>query len=86
MTPGWWPKSAATNANTIDLVLWDRDLHPEIVETLKGMFDVVTVILVAIGSNIAKPGILAQATGAMARASISSVSHRRRGRRTCSLP
>jgi aspartate kinase len=78
--------SKATNANTIDLVLWDRDLHPEIVEKLKRMFDVVTVIPVAIvcaiGSNIAKPGILSQATGAMARAGINIIGVSQTARQT----
>src|SRR5688572_9224085 len=78
--------SKATNANTIDLVLWDRDLHPEIVEKLGAMFDVVNVIPVAIvcaiGSNIAKPGILSQATGAMARAGINIIGVSQTARQT----
>jgi aspartate kinase len=78
--------SKATNANTIDLVLWDRDLHPEMISKLSGMFDVVSVIPVAIvcaiGSNIAKPGILAQATGAMARASINIIGVSQTARQT----
>jgi aspartate kinase len=78
--------SKATNANTIDLVLWDRDLHPEMVKKLQGMFDVVTVIPVAIvcaiGSNIAKPGILSQATGAMARAGINIIGVSQTARQT----
>jgi len=78
--------SKATNANTIDLVLWDRDLHPEMISTLRSMFDVVTVIPVAIvcaiGSNIAKPGILARATGAMARAGINIIGVSQTARQT----
>jgi aspartate kinase len=78
--------SKATNANTIDLVLWDRDLRPEMVKKLQGMFDVVTVIPVAIvcaiGSNIAKPGILSQATGAMARAGINIIGVSQTARQT----
>ena len=78
--------SKATNANTIDLVLWDRDLQPDIVKSLEGMFDVVTVIPVAIvcaiGSNIAKPGILAHATGAMARAGINIIGVSQTARQT----
>jgi aspartate kinase len=78
--------SKATNANTIDLVLWDRDLQPEMVRKLSSMFDVVTVIPVAIvcaiGSNIAKPGILSQATGAMARASINIIGVSQTARQT----
>ncbi len=76
----------ATNANTIDLVLWDRDLHPQMIEKLRGMFEVVTVIPVAIvcaiGSNIAKPGILARATGAMARAGINIIGVSQTARQT----
>lgn len=78
--------SKATNANTIDLVLWDRDLHPAMVKKLQGMFDVVTVIPVAIvcaiGSNIAKPGILSQATGAMAHAGINIIGVSQTARQT----
>lgn len=78
--------SKATNANTIDLVLWDRDLQTEIITKLRSMFDVVTVIPVAmvcaIGSNIAKPGILAQATSAMARASINIIGVSQTARQT----
>jgi len=78
--------SKATNANTIDLVLWDRDLQPEMVKKLGLMFDVVKVIPVAIvcaiGSNIAKPGILAQATGAMAHAGINIIGVSQTARQT----
>jgi aspartate kinase len=78
--------SKATNANTIDLVLWDRDLQNEIITKLRGMFDVVNVIPVAmvcaIGSNIAKPGILAQATSAMARAGINIIGVSQTARQT----
>jgi aspartate kinase len=78
--------SKATNANTIDLVLWDKDLHPQMVEKLKAMFEVVTVIPVAIvcaiGSNIAKPGILARATGAMARSGINIIGVSQTARQT----
>ena len=78
--------SKATNANTIDLVLWDRDLQPEMVKKLAAMFDVVKVIPVAIvcaiGSNIAKPGILSQATGAMAHAGINIIGVSQTARQT----
>lgn len=69
--------SKTTNANTIDLVLWDRDLHPPLLARLRGMFDSVevipTAIVCAIGSNIAKPGILARATSSLAEAGINIV-------------
>jgi aspartate kinase len=78
--------SKATNANTIDLVLWDRDVQDSIITKLRGMFDVVKVIPVAIvcaiGSNIAKPGILARATGAMARARINIIGVSQTARQT----
>jgi aspartate kinase len=76
----------ATNANTIDLVLWDRDVQDVIITKLRSMFDVVKVIPVAvvcaIGSNIAKPGILARATGAMARARINIIGVSQTARQT----
>lgn len=78
--------SKATNANTIDLVLWDRDLHEGMIAKLQSMFDVVRVmpvaIVCAIGSNIAKPGILARATGAMARAGINIIGVSQTARQT----
>ena len=78
--------SKATNANTIDLVLWDRDVQDVIITKLSSMFDVVKVIPVAmvcaIGSNIAKPGILARATGAMARAGINIIGVSQTARQT----
>ncbi|HEU4581683.1 MAG TPA: aspartate kinase [Polyangiaceae bacterium] len=78
--------SKATNANTIDLVLWDRDLQEPIISKLRGMFDVVKVIPVAIvcaiGSNIAKPGILARATGSLARARINIIGVSQTARQT----
>jgi aspartate kinase len=78
--------SKATNANTIDLVLWDRDVTQILLDRLGQMFDQVTrspvAIVCAIGSNIAKPGILAQATGAMARAGINIIGVSQTARQT----
>jgi len=60
----------ATNANTIDVVIDEKDCTPDLVADLRARFEVVTVqnvaIVCAIGSNIAKPGILAKATKALA--------------------
>jgi aspartate kinase len=60
----------ATNANTIDIIINDKDCSKEMVQDLKEKFEVVTTqevaIVCAIGSNIAKPGILAKATKALA--------------------
>jgi aspartate kinase len=62
--------SKATNANTIGIILWDRDVTDELVSALKKEFETVRVMQVAlvcaIGSNIAKPGILARAATALA--------------------
>lgn len=78
--------SKATNANTIDLVLWDRDVTDELMKELEAGFDVVTrmpvAIVCAIGSNIAKPGILARATRAMAQAGINIIGVSQTARQT----
>jgi aspartate kinase len=78
--------SKATNANTIDLVLWDRDVQDSIITKLRKDFDVVKVIPVAIvcaiGSNIAKPGILAHAAGALARARVNIIGISQTARQT----
>jgi aspartate kinase len=78
--------SKATNANTIDLVVWDRDATPKIVAELEASFDSVLVrpvaIVCAIGSNIAKPGILAQAAKALADASVNIISVAQTARQT----
>jgi aspartate kinase len=62
--------SKTTNANTIAMILWDRDCRDELVDDLRGNFEQVGVapvsIVCAIGSNIAKPGILAKAATALA--------------------
>jgi aspartate kinase len=76
----------ATNANTIDLVLWDKDLRPELVKELETMFDSVKVhpvaIVCAIGSNIAKPGILAHAAKALADAGVNIINVAQTARQT----
>jgi aspartate kinase len=76
----------ATNANTIDLVVWDDDLSEEIVGELRRMFDSVTVrqvaIVCAIGSNIAKPGILARAAKALADSGVNIINVAQTARQT----
>jgi aspartate kinase len=78
--------SKATNANTIDLVIWDRDLKAEMLHELERGFAEVQVrpvaIVCAIGSNIAKPGILALATRALADASINIIGVSQTARQT----
>lgn len=62
--------SKMTNANTIGMILNETDCTPELVHDLEKKFQSVTyfksAIVCAIGSNIAKPGILAQAAKALA--------------------
>lgn len=60
----------ATNANTIDVIINDRDCKEELIADLRHRFEQVQAIPVAIvcaiGSNIAQPGILAKAANALA--------------------
>jgi aspartate kinase len=62
--------SKTTNANTIAMIVWDHDLHEEMIAELRAAFGEVRVmpmaIVCAIGSNIAKPGILSHAASALA--------------------
>ncbi|MBN2419806.1 MAG: ACT domain-containing protein, partial [Deltaproteobacteria bacterium] len=59
-----------TNANTIDIIINESDCTEELVNILEEKFQTVTsfkaAIVCAIGSNIAKPGIIAAATKALA--------------------
>ena len=78
--------SKSTNANTIDLILWDRDLKPAMLDELKSMFDSVELqpvaIVCAIGSNIAKPGIMARAAKALADAGVNIITVSQTARQT----
>jgi aspartate kinase len=60
----------ATNANSITQVIWESDFCEELLSELKDKYYEVTVkpaaLVCALGTNSAKPGILAKATGAMA--------------------
>lgn len=62
--------SKVTNANTIDLVIPEKDCPPRLVAELSDTFELVSTSLVAIvcaiGSNIAQPGIMAKAAQALA--------------------
>jgi aspartate kinase len=62
--------SKATNANTIGMIINDRDCRPEMIAELQNRFEQITLqkvaIVCAIGSNIGQPGILAKAAGALA--------------------
>ncbi|MBN1522912.1 MAG: aspartate kinase [Spirochaetales bacterium] len=60
----------ATNANSITLVIWEKDLHEELLNKLRDKYEQVTInheaIVCIIGSNIAKPGVLAKTADALA--------------------
>ena len=62
--------SKATNANTIAMIIADRDCSPELLGDLGDKFESVSsrpvAIVCAIGSNIGQPGILARAAQALA--------------------
>jgi aspartate kinase len=59
----------ATNANSITMVIWEKDLDDAMVKELEGAYHRITIkkvaIVCALGSNIAQPGALAKATGAL---------------------
>jgi aspartate kinase len=63
-----------TNANTIDIIVDERHCTPELLKDLNYEFELVettdVAIVCAIGSNIAKPGVLAQAAISLADAGI----------------
>jgi aspartate kinase len=60
----------STNANSITQVILEEDLNNELIKELKNNYEEVTVkqvaLVCALGTNIAKPGILAKATQALA--------------------
>ena len=61
----------STNANSISLVIWENDLKESLIQELQNKYEQVTVQSVAvvclIGSNIAKPGVLAKAAQVLAK-------------------
>lgn len=63
-----------TNANTISIVINDQDNKKSMFNKLEKRFDLVltreVAIVCAIGSNIATPGIMARASGALAKQGI----------------
>ncbi|MBW1893049.1 MAG: aspartate kinase [Deltaproteobacteria bacterium] len=63
-----------TNANTISIVINDKDNKRSMLNKLEKQFEIVTInevaIVCTIGSNIAKPGIMAQASTALAKKKI----------------
>ncbi|GAB3298480.1 aspartate kinase [Hymenobacter humi] len=60
----------ATSANSITLLIWQKDLKPELLAELEAKYDKVTIenaaLVCLIGSNIDEPGLLARAAGALA--------------------
>ncbi|WP_201982043.1 aspartate kinase [Hymenobacter rubidus] len=60
----------ATSANSISLLIWEKDLKPQLVAALEAKYENVTVqtaaLVCLIGSNIDEPGLLARAAGALA--------------------
>ena len=64
----------ATSANSISLVIWEKDLKPALVPALKAKYEKVTVeeaaMVCLIGSNMDQPGLLARAAGALAEVGI----------------
>ena len=59
----------STNANSITQVVWDHDVMEEMIEELKALYSFISVKKVALvcvlGTNIAQPGILVKAAGAL---------------------
>ncbi len=76
----------ATNANTIDVVIYEKDCTEHLIQHLRKHFESVATqnvaIVCAIGSNIAKPGILAKATKALADSSINILTVSQTSRQT----
>jgi aspartate kinase len=76
----------ATNANTIDVLIYERDCTPQMVDDMRQRFELVTTqnvaIVCAIGSNIAKPGMLAKAARALADANINILTVSQTSRQT----
>jgi aspartate kinase len=60
----------STNANSISMVIWEKDKNKALLKELRERYPVVTVkavaVVCAIGSNFAKPGVLAKAANALA--------------------
>ena len=59
----------STNANSITMVIWERDISDELIKELKEKYYEVNLknsaLVCALGTNIAMPGVLAAATQAL---------------------
>lgn len=60
----------STNANSITQVIWEKDLKQKLIDELKSKYQEITVkkvaIICALGTNIAQPGIIANACKSLA--------------------
>ncbi len=78
--------SKMTNANTIGFVIFQEYFSKPLLRALETSFELVThkevAMVCVIGSNIAKPGILAQATTSLANASINIIAVSQTSRQT----
>jgi len=68
----------ATSANSISILIWEKDFKKGLIKKLKSEFESVTVhnvaIVCMIGSNIDQPGVLAKAAGALSAQNINILS------------
>ncbi|WP_375434787.1 aspartate kinase [uncultured Hymenobacter sp.] len=68
----------ATSANSISVVIWEKDFNKKLVQDLQEKYEKITVekaaMVCLIGSNIDQPGLLAKAAGALAEANINIMS------------
>jgi len=59
----------ATNANSISIVIWDKEKNASLIKELDGRYEQVTVkkaaVVCVLGTNIAIPGVLSRAAGAL---------------------
>ncbi|MDA8135091.1 MAG: aspartate kinase [Desulfobacteraceae bacterium] len=78
--------SKMTNANTIDLIIEEKDCSPHLLAELNEVVEKVSTspvaIVCAIGSNIAQPGIMAKAAQALAHKSINIIAVSQTSRQT----
>lgn len=67
-----------TSANSISLVIWEKDFNKKLIKKLSSDFESVTIDKVSmvclIGSNIDQPGVLAKAAAALAKSEINLLS------------
>jgi aspartate kinase len=67
----------ATNANSISMLVWERDAGKDLLSRLEASYETVTTAKAAIvcvmGSNIAIPGVLAKAANALAENSVNVI-------------